>query len=137
MARRLGSDLVWGISIGLGIAIGYSLFAGVLFALATMLGGELDIHYLPTAAGYVTAGVIGGGVVGLLRPFAKYLWGAMLTGGFVATVAIFAVFSGFEGGVTWIREDGPGSLVFLAATAFGAGCWAGWNYYRDEKAGRQ
>lgn len=137
MARRLGSDLVWGISIGLGIAIGYSLVAGVVFALAVMLGGELDIAYLPTAAGYVTAGVIGGVAVGLLRPFTKYVWGAMLTGGFVATVAIFAVFSGFERGIAWIREDGSGSLLFLAATAFGAGCWAGWNHYRDEKAGRQ
>lgn len=82
---------------------------------------------------YTIAGLLGGTVVGLLRPIGKYWWGAILTGIVGAGVVMTCVGIAMEGGVThWDRVDYDVVVIY----ALIAGPMAGmlfWN--RNRKAG--
>jgi hypothetical protein len=89
-------NLAWGLSYGVGLAVLFSLLVGVL---AMLRGSDWNPTYQVStrsvAFGYGVAGVLGGLLVGLLRPIATGRFGGMLvgilTGAFVYSAIMIAV----------------------------------------------
>ena len=127
---RLDRDWRWGLKTGLAFATVYSLFALLLFVLS---GGqafrEKGVSLVNVVAAYYGGGAIAGLVVGLLRPLASTLAGAILVG----IIAFIAVSSGiglviFGGFARWGRDElmtvATMSIVF--GSVFGATSWQRW-----------
>ena len=132
MRRNIRGDLGWGLSRGLFVALACSLLAAIGFTGARLTNEDLGIRYLASVLGYLSAGVLGGTLVGAMRPILQHSWGSALAGGIIAPIAFIAVFSGFEEGVEWLREDGLENVLFLVVVALGAGSYAGWEWHRRE-----
>jgi hypothetical protein len=79
--RSLGSDIRWGVGWGIGFAALYAGFALVQYALTE--GQALANKGLSLAAvvgAYAVAGVLGGAVLGVLRPLGRSRGGSILLG---------------------------------------------------------
>lgn len=84
-------SVLWGMACGAGLALVYSLIALVI-AIISLAGDQslfakFAIFYI--VAAYWVGGILGGGVVGLLRPIARWPLGTMLIG-IPAAIAIYA-----------------------------------------------
>ena len=124
---RLERDWQWGFKTGLAFATMYSLFAVFVFVLS---GGQAfrdkDISLMKVVAAYYGGGALAGSLVGLLRPLAATLPGAILVGiaGFVAvSLGIGLVVFG------WFLRWGPDEVITVAIMSvvfggiFGATSW--------------
>lgn len=83
-------SVLWGMAWGAGLAFVYSLIALVI-AIISLAGtqslfAKFAIFYI--VAAYWVGGIIGGGIVGLLRPIARWPLGTMLIG-IPAAIAIY------------------------------------------------
>jgi hypothetical protein len=88
--KSLGPDLKWGVSWGVWFAAGYSLLASALFFLeGTLLGQASRFSFPAVISLYIAMGVIGGLIVGLLRPVARRRIGAIALGVLVGVVVYF------------------------------------------------
>lgn len=87
-ANRL-YDLRWGVSRGLALALVYAAYATFLRAIR---GNEpfekLQVSYQMVVVGYLCAGLVGGAVVGLLRPMTDTRRGANLVGALAGVLAV-------------------------------------------------
>jgi hypothetical protein len=107
-------NLAWGLRYGVAFAVLFSLLVGVL---AILRGSDWNSTYqvstLSVVLGYCIAGVLGGLLVGLLRPIATGRFGGtivgMLTGAFVFSAIMIAAdgIGGFRPGSTIL----PGTLM--------------------------
>lgn len=91
--RSLGGDVLWGLAWGTGMAVFYSLIALVIALVSLFSEENLFTNF---AVGYVIGaywggGLLGGALVGLLRPFARWPLGTMLIGIPVAAAVYGAV----------------------------------------------
>lgn len=111
---------------GLVMAVGFSILAGVILAVAAASGSN-DPLVTPRSfglltGGYFAAGVLGGLVVGLLKPFARWPLGTMCIGIPVATLVYGSV------GVAMLLmgdPEGPSTLRETALMAGGIGILVG------------
>jgi hypothetical protein len=91
-SRSALKDLRWGVFWGFALALGFTAFAAIPAAIralgpqddwtAGLSFGELTMFYLG-------AGLLGGALVGLLRPFAQRWWGRRLLGIIVGLPVFF------------------------------------------------
>jgi len=74
-------NLRWGNRYGLGLATALSVYVLVvsLFTASTKFD-EFGLSWWQIIAGYYLAGLLGGTVLGILRPTTKYLLGSLATG---------------------------------------------------------
>ncbi len=100
--KTLGHDVRWGVMHGAAIAGGYSAFACVMFAIRgprlvavyhLSLGGFIGLYFL--------AGILGGILVGVLKPIAKWHLGAVALGAIVAMPVYLCT--------AWVLGDHPAS----------------------------
>lgn len=101
-------DVRWGIAHGFGFAVLYSIFAVILYLLRR---GAFDRHGTSLGAVlslYFAAGVVGGALVGALRPLTRSRLGSMVVGVVAMTpvflgvgILLFGPFSGW-GEDNWV-----------------------------------
>ena len=85
------SDVKWGIGWGLWLAAGFSLLGSALFVMqGTVLGNPSRFSFPLVVIGYFAMGVVGGSVVGLLRPLAQQRLGATLLG-MIVGIFVYAI----------------------------------------------
>jgi hypothetical protein len=117
--RPLGvwSNLLWGVYWGICGFIFYSLVAAAILlargsaafhAAGTTLGGAIT--------GYLAGGLGAGIMLGLLRPLARWWWGAAVMGFFCALPVWFATMIAVQGFARIAHEDLQAILLFSAAT---------------------
>lgn len=114
--RDVGEDLGWGMLWGLGYAVVVSAIATAVFAIVWLGGSEQaagEPTLLSVLAAYLTAGVVGGCLVGLLRPLAYWPLGAMVLG-FIVGLPIY-------GSIAVALDGWPMSADQLAVTIGCAG----------------
>lgn len=126
----IGSDIKWGLGWGLWLAGGFSLLGSALFVLqGTVLGNPSRFSFPLVILGYLAMGVIGGLLIGVLRPLAQLRVGATILGiiigivvyaiagivavgekefvslpGLVSTLVLGTVIGGICGHSTWARQ---------------------------------
>ena len=115
----LSSRLKRGAAWGLGLGLGYSLLACVLYALR---GGRVsrgvDVTLPEVVALYLVAGVLGGSLFGALSQIAVSRWSSALVG-IVVTVPVFV------GSAILLDEPGISVFTTLAAIVVAAVCVGG------------
>lgn len=115
---RIVWNLLWGIAWGIGMAAWFCLIALLIYAVAEVkgdTGAPTPLSLLMLA--YTVAGVIGGAILGLLRPLARQWWGAMLVGVFVAFIAVLSVSVSLRGWFgEWAWLDWETSVVYACIT---------------------
>jgi hypothetical protein len=92
--RRLLGDLRWGLAWGIGLAVFFSIYVGVLFILDRIGTNDPSMEtrgfqFVITA--YFGGGIAGGLIAGLLRPASRWPLGAMAMGILVAFPVYWAV----------------------------------------------
>jgi hypothetical protein len=126
----IGADIKWGLSWGFWLAGGFSLLGSALFLLqGTVLGHPSRFSFPLVILGYLAMGVIGGLLIGVLRPFAQGRIGATILGiiigivvygiamivavgekeflsfpGLVSTLVLGIIIGGLSGHNTWARQ---------------------------------
>ena len=128
--RNVPRDLVWGLANGLGLAVGFSIW--VAFATAGR-GAEIHARYgltpLQIVFLYAVAGILGGSLLGLLRPYCGSRLGAFLVG---AVIGIMSY------GVIGITMSGVSAQAFAGALVLGIIVGGGLGVvWRDEARGTQ
>jgi hypothetical protein len=123
-------DLRWGIGWGLFAACFYSLVALGIYAFQGSRPFESkDITLGSTVAVYIVGGLLGGTVVGLLRPLGKRRAGAMLLG----VIAMIPVSIGFVFILFGpISRWGGGELFGVLFTAVFLGGYGGWEFWEPQ-----
>ncbi len=96
--KTLGHDIRWGVMVGAGMAGFFSAFACVMFAIR---GPRLVAVYHLSLGGFIgfyfLAGILGGFLVGVLKPIAKWHLGAVALGAIAFTPAYFGAALVLEG----------------------------------------
>lgn len=99
----------------------YVAFVSAMFAVRGNRPFErLDVPYWQVASSYVVAGLLGGTVVGILRPATRSKWGAKVVGATAGTIAIAPI---------WAILAGPPSrwnvlhVLVLLIMGVGLGIW--------------
>jgi hypothetical protein len=123
-------DLRWGIGWGLFAGVFYSLVAFAIYAFQGSRPFESKgITLGSTLMVYIVGGLIGGTVVGLLRPLAKQRAGAMIVGVItMIPVSIGFVFILFGPMSRW----GGGELFGVLFTAVFLGGYGGWEFWEPQ-----
>ena len=109
-ARDIARDLRWGLGNGLFYAAGFS----VLVLILALLRGSTDYPEYGTTTWriirvYFAAGLLGGLLVGWMRPFTSRRWGAIAVGALIGVVVY---------GSAMLATDMPASAVpFIALVA--------------------
>lgn len=119
-APTLARDLKWGVGYGLAFAAAYSAIVLVQY-LVTGPGVVESRHITlgPTIAAYFVGGVVGGALVGLLRPFTRWRVGATLIGIIACLPLAIAFVVVIDGSPShWKEETIVGTLI--AAVLIGA-----------------
>ena len=125
-AKPLGSSVTEAVFVGLLMALGLSLIAAAIFAIAAVAGahdGALAFGNLPVLVlAYVAGGIVGGAIVGALRPLAVWPLGRMAMG-----IPVAAVVYGCVGAAMYVMgiSDGPESWKGVLGMALGIGVIAG------------
>lgn len=121
---NMRANLRWGLGWGLSYAVIYSLFAGGLNLLSGGTNAEAyDLSIWAIIGTYCAIGVIGGALLGILRPLLTSVWGAMLVG---VTIA-FPVLVGFGTALYGLPTRWePGLLPEFAYAAVFAGALGGY-----------
>jgi hypothetical protein len=124
--RDLVQDLGWGIFWGLAFALILTIVLVVLYAVN---GAELfeshDTTFAGVVAVYFGGGLVGGAVVGLLRPLTHWRWGAAVVG------VLAAMPIGLAGRLLRYGFDpwGPKDTFTLVVFALALGGTVGWIYW--------
>jgi hypothetical protein len=123
-------DIRWGIGWGLFAACFYALVALVIYAFQGSRPFESKgITLASTVAVYIVGGLIGGTIVGLLRPLTKRRAGAMLLG----VIAMIPVSIGFVFILFGpISRWGGGELFGVLFTAVFLGGYGGWEFWEPQ-----
>ncbi len=89
---KLGSNLRWGITGGLWVAAFYCIWVTGLYVVRGPEPFERNgVTFLSTIFTYLAIGIVGGGLVGLLRPFSGERFGAYGIGVLVGLLGAFAL----------------------------------------------
>jgi hypothetical protein len=116
-------NLRWGVSGGLGIASRYTVWVVVLYLILGTDPFSRQGVRLPTVGGtYLVSGLVGGAVVGLLRPWADNGFGAFVVGllaGVPITAGLMVCVAGWPS--AWSNNDQRGFpvLAIMVGTALG------------------
>jgi len=91
LRSSIGSDIKWGLSWGLWLAGGFSLLGTALFVLqGTVLGNPSRFSFPLVILGYFAMGVMGGVLVGVLRPLGQGRVGATILG-IISGILVYAI----------------------------------------------
>ena len=105
--RNRSDDLRWGIRWGLVMAGLYSALV-IVFALVqgSLRFDRYGANLFQILLGYLAAGLLGGAIVGWLRPFNDSAWGRAFIG-LLASVPVFSAFMVVLSGLPsqWTRND--------------------------------
>ena len=124
--RDLSQDLGWGIFWGLALAVGVTIVLVVLYALSgAQLFEDHDTTFGGVVAVYFGGGLVGGAVVGLLRPLTRWRWGAAAVGVVAALPVGLCCRLLRDGFAPW----GPKDTVSVVAFALILGGTIGWIYW--------
>lgn len=124
-ARRRSSDsflsnLGWGVRLGLVFATLYSLYVAVLFVI---VGSEpFDKRHtsvLTVIATYFLGGIIGGAVVGAMRPHTHARFAAILVGIVAAFFVVFGILVASQG-LLWRWTGGAWFSLAFASVFLGS-----------------
>ena len=114
------TNVGFGILCGLGMALLFSLFIGVL---ALVRGSDWNpTYHVSTVAvirSYLVAGALGGAAFGALRPLTRQRLGATLVGIIVGPIVYGAVMTVVEGQPQWIT----GPTIIAGVLVGGAVGW--------------
>jgi hypothetical protein len=125
LLRRIRSNLLTGIGLGLFVATGFTAWITFLrLSVGTGPFDRLDTTYSATVALYYAGGLVGGFLVGLLLPLKRTPWGAALLG----MIGVFPLYFGVELTQTNVRAaftlDNVATSAFLSFLVGGAvGMW--------------
>lgn len=110
-------DVKWGLIYGIGLAAIYAAYVIVLFLFAgSEPFDELEVSLPAVLGAYFFGGLLGGVVLGLLRPLAKTLLAYMAVGMVVALPVVFGLVLIKSGPLSgWSR---PECIVMLVLTTF-------------------
>ena len=129
--RSLIADLRWGATWGFLVGLCLSLFVAVLFAIR---GPQLFLPYGTTlwlvVGLYLVGGLAGGLITGLLRPLAKWRWGAALIGVFAAIPVGLGCRLMQAGFAPWELNDSLTMMIFSVALGASVG-WIYWGIFRS------
>ncbi len=108
----VGRRVVSGIRVGLFFAVAFSAIATILFALSggRALGNSFTVLGSVIAV-YAFGGIVSGSIFGLLRPLARWAWGAAILGSIVAVPAYAGMLFATKGPGPWTSDDTSGALL--------------------------
>lgn len=123
----LAEDVRWGMGYGIFMAGFYSVIAVV----SLLIHGVAPLSQFSTALGsavlfYFASGVLGGVILGILRPLTQNVFGAMLAAIPIALVALTGAWVVAEGSPLYWNRDRWKEVVFFALIVgpfFGAVRW--------------
>jgi hypothetical protein len=117
LQRRL-PDIRWGVQYGMGFAILFSAYAVIARITAGPTAFDRYHATLVSVVGiYFGGGLVSGTIVGLLRPLAKYAFGAALVGFLAALPITLAIDRLTDDGASWNYID----TVVVVVTSAGLG----------------
>jgi drug/metabolite transporter (DMT)-like permease len=124
MSENIARNVRWGMTWGLAMAAGFSLYVIVL----TVLRGSprFDAYGMTTWTIIVTyfgAGIVAGSAIGFLRPLTRWWWGAILTGA-IGGMCVYGAIS--------YAMDGRVDLVFALVIGIPVGGTLGLTVFRDK-----
>ena len=132
MGERIRGDVVlanvlWGVLWGIGYAVFFSLIVLVIYLFrGTRAFDGYGATLGAVLLGYFAGGLVGGTVLGLLRPLNRWKWGAAFVG-FVVALPVYAsagvVVSGWY--TQWVVEDVLTMVLcaLLVGPALGVKLW--------------
>jgi len=118
----LNERIAWGVRWGLAFGFVYALYPVVAF----LFGGdarfeEHGLSAIGLSALYLVTGVIGGAIVGILRPLARDRAGAALVGA-ITMIVVCAGFGVALFGMPWTWDSGDTMSVLTAGVLLGVLC---------------
>lgn len=126
--KSLTEDLKWGLTWGLWFAGGCSLLAAALFTIRGTVLGEASRFSLPLVIlAYIAMGGIGGLIVGLLRPVARWRLGAAAVGIVVGVIVYFIAGLTAIGAREFLSPPGSVSALVLGTLIGGACGYNSWS----------
>jgi RsiW-degrading membrane proteinase PrsW (M82 family) len=113
MNRSTSRNVLWGVKAGLFFASFYSLFVLLLYAFRGEEPSESKgVSLLAVVVTYFIGGVLGGAIVGLLRPFTRERWGAIVVGMIAALPVVLGFSFAMYGSIaTWEGSTWGGTLL--------------------------
>jgi len=129
----IGRNLLWGIKYGLAIAGVTSIWASIIYLLDPK--GVQERHHvgLPAIiAMYMACGLAGGGILGGLRPLAKWKTGQAVISFLIGAICGIAFRFGTQGFGPWTPWDSSAS-VFMGILAM----VINWGSYKYSKRKRE
>lgn len=132
--RSMLNDIIWGLRWGIVFAAGFSFFALVLIAVTS---GEI-LEEQNLSVGFVllwywVAGVVGGTLLGLLRPLTKRRLGSTLCGSIIMLV-VGLLTARMLGGAWW-GENGVAGLIGMLFGTTLSGALGGYFYWEPPDKG--
>jgi hypothetical protein len=89
--RRLSEDVLWGLKWGLSAALFFTAWVSfVRVSSGSEPFEEMEVTYSGVVTLYVLVGIVGGALLGALRPLTGSKWGAALLGWFLAFITYSA-----------------------------------------------
>jgi hypothetical protein len=128
--RNLGTDLAWGAKRGALLGFVFCVVLGVAIIVRgrAAYGGA---SFLRLITAPIAFGILGGLSVGLVRPFTKRYWGALIVG-FLGGALTMAFCFVLIFGIADIREMGPRVVIALVVGSIIVGLRSAAMMRRDE-----
>ena len=118
--RGVSTDLLWGVTWGTYFAIGLSVIVSIIYALRRSVEfPRYQTTAMAVILSYFGAALIGGTVLGALRPWANRQLGAIVVGAFVGSIAFASV------AITGTPDIGWHNVFVAPLTGIPVGAWLG------------
>jgi hypothetical protein len=116
--RHSRRDLAWGVRVGAKMGGVYGAFAAVMMVSTGAISKLTSWEIASILGGYLAAGVVGGIVVGALRPYTRRPLGVAVTGAAVG-IPVFAVMDTVIFGLPTQWNGAQWATLFIAAVLVG------------------
>lgn len=133
--RSLISDIKWGLGWGLWLAAAFALLGAALMVMRVNIAGVPSHFAFPLVIlGYLAMGLLGGVVVGLLRPLGQHQGGATLLG-MIVGIIVYAIAGIVAVGVKEFRS--PAGVLSALILGIVIGGLAGRRTWRNQRRKRE